>query len=241
MGQADQEVIRNRDEFFRFLDARGASSYRPATVAGADLSGVDLSGAVLADFRLEGVSLRGATLVDAQLQRIRADRVDLRDAVMDGAELSVAELHGCDLSGARFRRGRFSGRMSRVNLTGMEVSDANLSKASLEYCILNGVSGDRVQGGRLWTCCCTLKDATFRDGRFIKWGLVHSDLSETRFFDTDLRRMSIVRCHLYRTVFERCQGDGMNFEQSELDRVQGLPDGAVVHDSCSVDRPPGAR
>jgi uncharacterized protein YjbI with pentapeptide repeats len=225
---ADLPVVRSRDELFRFLETRGAESYRPAAVIGADLSGIDLSGVVLAEFRFDRVSLRGARLVETGLQRTHIDRVDLRDAVLDRAYLTGAELRECTLAGARLRQATIHASLTRVDLEGADLTGASLAKASLWYSVLDRVVADGAQAGRMWSYCCSWKGASFRAVRAIKATLVLSRLEEAVFADADLSRTRVDRCDLTNAVFERCEGREMSIYRSRLYGVRALPSGASV-------------
>jgi uncharacterized protein YjbI with pentapeptide repeats/outer membrane protein assembly factor BamB len=115
-------------------------------LAGADLQGTDISGATLT-----GVSLRGTNLEYASVSNDDLTAVDLTGALFYYTGLSGDDLHGrnfagilftdcafvgSDLSGANFR----GADLGVANLTGTNLNGANLTGAQLEDSTLSGAT-----------------------------------------------------------------------------------------------------
>lgn len=70
----------------------------------ADLTGIDLVNASLANVEMHGAILAGADLRGSVLFQAELYGADLSNAVLDGADLRGAKLHQANLAGASLRR-----------------------------------------------------------------------------------------------------------------------------------------
>ena len=131
-----------------------------------DLSGVDLHGAELPHISFYGVNLEGADLSGANLAGSYFD--ELVRVNLDGATLCSAFLSGltdCTLREADLSNARFSGTITRTDLTGAKFTRAHFSSARSEGVVfrdadLSGVSLRK----------STLSHSVF-DGANLSWGL----------------------------------------------------------------------
>jgi uncharacterized protein YjbI with pentapeptide repeats len=118
------------------LDLTNAN-FRGANLSGADLQGADLSGANLRGTNLSranliGANLTGANATGAVMSGAKLSGATLTDAILSGAAVSGATLKGANMTGAIAIGGNFSGdNMSGANLTNADFSDADLSYANL--------------------------------------------------------------------------------------------------------------
>ncbi|MEM9203751.1 MAG: pentapeptide repeat-containing protein [Actinomycetota bacterium] len=137
----------------------------------ADLPEV-LIGADLRDLDLRGVDFRGAVLDRADLRNAKLNGADLsgasmRDVNLDDAELIGARLDGADLSDANVRRAVL-GRASMVDAT---LFNADLSEASLTDADLTKAD---------------LRAATLDEARLLNTTLLDADLTHASLLDADL-------------------------------------------------------
>ncbi len=117
-------------------------------LSGANLSGVNLSGAILSGADLSGATLSGADLNDATLLKADLSGADLNDATLLKADLSFAQLSGAKLSGANLIQVTLSnanlsclnrdGNKVCTDLSGANLSGAQLFNADLSFAQLSG-------------------------------------------------------------------------------------------------------
>lgn len=125
--------------------------------AGADLRGVNLSGAVLAEedsvADLTGVNLMGGSLMGAHIPGARFDGAtlalaNLKSARLEcsrfrGADMRSIRAHGADFGGADLSGAALSGaKLVRANLRGANLSGANLDGANLDGANLHAAKWD---------------------------------------------------------------------------------------------------
>ncbi|HXA50808.1 MAG TPA: pentapeptide repeat-containing protein [Candidatus Acidoferrum sp.] len=91
-----------------------------ASLAGAELAGVDLHRILLMESDFRGANLKCAILERTILRHSNFRGSDLQDAILDGADLFRADLSGADLRGASL----VSAFLKRANLTGADLSTA---------------------------------------------------------------------------------------------------------------------
>jgi uncharacterized protein YjbI with pentapeptide repeats len=100
----------------------------------ADLSYGTFENAVISNARVSGASLYAVNLRNAQLLRTDLSRTDMRDAKLEHAVLSFANLEQTDLSSAKLGETNLTG----ARLKGTILLDADLKKADLRGAYLTG-------------------------------------------------------------------------------------------------------
>jgi uncharacterized protein YjbI with pentapeptide repeats len=210
------DLAETRAELVRRL-AHGES------LAGTDLSdlqldGFDFSGRNLAGARLDRANLRGASLARATL-----DGASLEGASLEDAALDEASLVGANLVGAR---------LSRALLRGAALTDANLTTADLRDAALDGAHGERVVLSRARLDRASLRGVRFDGADLSEAFLVQASLegasllevrateinaARTSFARTALEGASFVGAALEGASFERAFARGANFARAALD------------------------
>ena len=118
---------------------------------GANLQGFDLNGCVFNDALLKEARMEGANLSATQL-----DGADLRGARMEGANLSKARMRKANLNGAKIIEADLSeARMAGANLSEAWIEGADFSEARMEGADL---SKARMEGANL--CGARMEEAT---------------------------------------------------------------------------------
>jgi len=159
------------------------SSVRDLDFSDAKLEGEDLSG-----LRAETVILSRADLRRARLVEIHWTDCLLRDARLDGADLSRAVLRICDLSGVR--AGGISAREACIEdcsavgiiLDGADLTNARLCETDLTRASLRGAS---LRGAEL--SGASLRGADLREADLRESVLTDADLRGAQLCDADLR------------------------------------------------------
>lgn len=102
---------------------------------GKDVFTADLSQVKLNDAIFDKVDLHGVCLVNASLCRVRMRGTNLRNGVLNRADLEKADLSNADLRGVRLSGASLRG----ANLSGADMRGANLSQADLSGANLQGI------------------------------------------------------------------------------------------------------
>ena len=154
----EAQLIKKDDEKAPIISLAGADlsdiEMERADLSDADLSDANLSDANLSDANLSHADLSHADLSHADLSHADPTRItdlfkaDLSDADLSDANLSDANLSGANLSGALVYRADLTG----TDLTGVDLSFAFLDKAQ-------GVTKDQLKQQ-----AATLEGATMPDG-----------------------------------------------------------------------------
>ena len=117
----------------------------------ADLSNANLRGAVITDGDLNQANLTGAILSDASLIRAQLMGTNFKNAVIVGANFSLARLRNSNLINSDLTRSDLSGadlsdcdltnaKLERAFVSGANLSSANLTQANLYRAILTGAN-----------------------------------------------------------------------------------------------------
>jgi uncharacterized protein YjbI with pentapeptide repeats len=107
----------------------------------ADLAGADLNGANLRGAELLESNLTGANLVQTDLTNAALSDTDLTGAFLIGTDLTGANLSGANLTGVSVRLGGSQiPRAGPLNLTGADLTRANLTDADLTGADLTGAN-----------------------------------------------------------------------------------------------------
>lgn len=149
--------------------ARSRPTDLPEVLVGADLRGVDLRGADLRGLVFDRADLRNAQLNGADLTG-----ASLRDADLDDAELIGACLDEADLSNARVRRVV----LGRSSMRDVVLFDTDLTEASLTDADLTGAD---------------LRAATLDEARLLNTTLVDADLTHASVQRADLEGADLTR------------------------------------------------
>ena len=138
------------------ISRNGENSVPMVTLAGSDLSLVELNGVSLQQAGFGMANLRGADIREADLESADLRGADLSEADLTGSDLCYADLHGVvaadtvligadlsntNLSGADFRGADLSGTdLTSADLSGANLQGSNLTGAKLENSNLSGAN-----------------------------------------------------------------------------------------------------
>jgi len=131
---------------------------------------IDYHRLVLNCLQHPGANLRGASLFE----------VHLRDANLNGANLSVADMNGAELVCAQLVNGNLSGaNLDKADLTGADLRHAEILRGDLYGYEATVLTGARLTG------------ADLSDARFEGTKLDHADLSHANLLDTTLLNVAL--------------------------------------------------
>jgi uncharacterized protein YjbI with pentapeptide repeats len=151
---------------------------------------------ILDEQRYPRAELEGAIFDACSLQRI-----DLRDARLNGAVFRDCNLTGARLAGANM----FGVTFERCKLMGVDFHDgltltaATFTGCILDYTIFRGVALDKMVFRECTFVEADLSLTNLRLATFADCDLTGVDLIETEFFQTDLRGSTLGGWHLRRT------------------------------------------
>ncbi|MBQ7608730.1 MAG: pentapeptide repeat-containing protein [Desulfovibrionaceae bacterium] len=187
---------RDRESVIAWL-AQGKS------LAGCDLSRIDLANLNLSGQDLRGVDLSGGSVAHAQLVRANLSGARLIGCDCACADFTDAQLTDAVLEGALASKALFLGaNLTRAVLTGIQAQDADFSKSVLDHSVLTkGCFADatfsHVQGESVDARCAIFRDARLRFCR----------LPKAVFSDAELRGADVHDSVL----------DGADFRHAQLD------------------------
>jgi uncharacterized protein YjbI with pentapeptide repeats len=110
------------------------------SLAGCNLSGLNLTNAQLPGANLTGANLNGTSLAGANLASANLTGANLNGASVAGANLASANLTGANLNGANLTGANLAG----ANLAGANLNKANLTGANLAGANLVGANINKV-------------------------------------------------------------------------------------------------
>ncbi|HKD75711.1 MAG TPA: pentapeptide repeat-containing protein [Ktedonobacterales bacterium] len=143
----------------------------------ADLRGVDMMGANLANVALRGAKLQGATLFDAVLDDAELEGADLREANLNAARLDRAILEGADLRGAQLSPAFLNeARLKGAHLEGADLHAADLNRADCTKAHFEGAD---------------LTEVIARESVFYYASLEHVNLDHAILEKADLRGVNL--------------------------------------------------
>lgn len=132
----------------------------------ANLAGVNLSRATLANANLKDANFAGANLERANLEGAFLKGANLKGANLTGAFLEGAVLIGANLTGAHLVGTDFEGtNLMETNFTGANFKDADLTDANLKGANLAGAN---------------LTNAILEDANLADTNLTHADLHSAK-------------------------------------------------------------
>lgn len=192
-------------------------------LGGANLAGADLTGAVLGDARLVATNLTGACLVGAVLTDAAMNQCRLDGADATGADFTGAQLDGSSMTGGTFEKACFDGAsMARVNLREAKLKGAEMVRATLADAVLAGAVLDGADLTR-----AVLERADCTHASMIETALEAARCDGVRMDDAVLTGLrASERASFKRASFKRAKAgdsrwegaalDGANFALSEL-------------------------
>jgi uncharacterized protein YjbI with pentapeptide repeats len=158
--------------------------------------------------------------------------LDLREAELNGANLSELNLSGALLEGAQLQRTDLRGaNLNRANLSGANLSEAHLEEAQLQRTDLRGAD---LNGAKLWKAdlfeadlrganlsgAClfetNLMGANFSGADLGRATLNRAILSHANLHQTDLSGASLAGAFLYQTNLSAATLSGADLEHAQL-------------------------
>lgn len=193
----------------------------------AKAAGVRPEASDFACVNLGGLNLRGVDLSDCYLEQIDATNADFEGAVLLGAIMPRARLHGTRFIGADLRKANI-GRshmldadFSRANLVEATLGEAHMEKASFREADLQGViwlatefgevEFDGANLGGAMILDADLSRCRFKDGKLAEANFLRCDFTGVDFSGADLQSVSFVECRL-----EGARFDGANMENTRF-------------------------
>ena len=189
---------------------------------------LDLSGAYLSRIRMPGVDLS-----HDNLDQIDLTSADLRRGIFNGAQMRQAYLTRCNLNRASFEDSQASGAVfTRSDLSGSNLNNADLRGADLSNCDIgfSTLVGANLSGADLTEADLTMSDLT--DANLSGARLNAACLDVANLTRCDLRRTSLVRTRLDRTILEDGVVDMTLFADCDLSATLGL--GTLRHEGPSM-------
>ncbi len=202
-----------------FLTAPHDASYPSSTsfeAATSSLAGQDLSGLDLRDEEFAGANLQGTNFAGADLRRSNFHKADLRGANLAGADLSHAILEGAILSGANLQNAVLGNtilsyaRLDEADLRGaqmhgtfapfVDLTLADLSGAVLNRAVLNGALLQKAR----------MKHIVAKGSHF--WGAT--------FTEVDLSNSDFDDCLFRAALFHRSRFQDMRMQRSRFHFVE---------------------
>ncbi len=170
---------------------RQGNSFAAIDLTGADLSGMNLSGADFSGAFLESVNFGGCQLGGC----------NFRKAVLARANLASADLTAANLAEA--------------NLGGAACEHTVFDRANLEGAILRGA---KLHGARFVGAVLKRVDLT-GGAHFAQTDWSDADASDVAFVDADLKGLACRGTRLERSVFVRCNFEGVDFSAAKFARA----------------------
>ncbi|GGX16788.1 pentapeptide repeat-containing protein [Streptomyces chartreusis] len=232
-----------------------------ALLDGADLTGAKLVGTNLTDARLFTANLTGADLSQADLTRAYMSGVKLTSdptnpelftANLTGPNLSQADLTRAYRSGVNITgdldRGMARAKLVGTNLTGADLSQADLTGADLSQADLTGadLSQANLTGANLRQANLTsvnLGDAILTSAKLVGADLTDAYLANANLTGADLSQADLTRAHMSGANLNGASLPGANLFGANLGTVMGLTTEQVRYASVGAETvlPPGLR
>lgn len=223
----------------------------PLVLAGMDISELDLTGVDLRKVSLEGVGLLrrererelGSYLLSAvspfrgveirnhqdvlwirrEQRRLGLRNLNLRGAVLDGAQLACIDLSHARLEGASFR-----GKSDGTSVKNTDLRGADFGQSSLRGCVLDDAN----------LAGASLVGADLRRARLEGANLQDAELFTANLGDADLRGADATRALMYATGlvgvdFKEVKLTGADIRGSQMDARTSLRD-VVIDDTTKL-------
>ncbi|MBI3978912.1 MAG: pentapeptide repeat-containing protein [Chloroflexi bacterium] len=140
MNNSDDKAERASSDAEAILVSLAGDDLTRIDLAGANLAGVDLSRKNLSGANLRGADLTNARLGHATLTKACLAGANLRGATLRSADLSEVNLQGADVSGADLRESNLKWTdLDGANLSGADLRDARVEETDLATCNLGGI------------------------------------------------------------------------------------------------------
>lgn len=205
----------------RILDAVEASvSLARAELSDLDLRGIDFRGVDLRGAVLSGSDLRNALLDAANLSHANLEGADLRAASLKGVVLENANLSRCDCTSANFTEADLRIAMLRntvflsANLSRCDLTNANIDGTSFERCNL---SNARLSEVGYWRD--QEHDDRARPPNFTRAILNHATLRKLDLRGAMFIHANLDNASLSDVVLSECHCSGTSWGQAWLSRV----------------------
>jgi len=180
-------------------------------LTGVDLSNLDLSGIDLHDAFMEKANLHQTILRGANLNHCMLSRANLTNCCCDSAEMEEINLGEADLSGASFVDCSMNKAiLSKALLTKSQFQRADLREADLMEC-----RGDDVNMQEANLDNGQFLEASFKGANFSK-----SNLNEALFLKCKLQKANLREARLTNAIFVESNGDGAIFTHADLTNLR---------------------
>ena len=233
-----EEADRRREKVVRALENK-------QSLAGWDLTGVDLRGLSFEDVDMQGAFCEGAQLEGCSLARARLGgavlaRADLTGACLDDADLDGANLGASKLVDASLRRTSMTnGILSGAELAGCRLHEAKLenaqflqarlagavfTRAALPRAVfldldMNGVVFDGACLDKANFISCHLGSASFNGASLVGTTYLGCVIQEASFMDATMTNaVFVLECKLEGASFQRASMKGANLRAMALAR-----------------------
>ncbi|RIK86324.1 MAG: hypothetical protein DCC67_02925 [Planctomycetota bacterium] len=210
-----------------------AAALHERSLAGADLSDVDLSRGELAGVDFRGANLARTNFAHAQLSQAVLAGCTMEEAKFDSATLDQAVLAQCNGQQASFRGASLAGAdLCGADLTGAVLDGANLARASADQAVLNGASlagaalaGATLNGAvlsgasaaRADFTAASLVGAACDNATFTGAGFSKADVSDAVFASSDLSEANFDEAAAADADFTAARLDGASFRKANCE------------------------
>jgi len=215
------EIIRQGTEVWnKWMDENYEIQLKP-DLSGADLSGVDLQRAYLANVNFSRADLSAGRFYEANFSGSDLSKATLRDADLSHTDLSWANFERADLSGEKTN-------LWKVVCNGTNFSGANLSKANLNEAFIS--QGANLSGkdtnlsyadlSKAYLCGATLNQANLLEANLQNANLSDEfgavDLSDVNLSGADLYQANLTGANLTRANLHSAYLSETNFRKANL-------------------------
>lgn len=163
--------------------------------AASDFSEADLSGASADRINLKEANLEGALLAEASLRGASIEKANLAGARFVAADLTFAILSGANIEGADFQGANLHRAVLRhLPLRKARLEGANFGEAQLQKCDLEGVDLPDAQFPSANLAGAWLTGSKIPRGNFAKANLRDTGLADIHWEEADLRGADLRGC-----------------------------------------------
>ncbi len=186
------------------------------TLAGRDLSGINLS-----DMDFSGMDLR-----DTMLEGCDLSGCNFNKAKLDGAALVEAQLDHACFDGASLCKANLSKSYGeQVSFNGTCLSNSILINATLHYSCLDNITAEKMMATDADFTGCSFQHAVVEEAHLINANLTasqwtHANVTACLLLEATLTESSWENAHLSRCMLVDTQSRKVSFAQAELDKVQ---------------------
>ncbi len=225
LGKASLNAVRAEKTPFDAADLTQVQAPRAqffdSTFTGATLPQGDFAGARWQGCDLSGVNLQDAHLAKAQLHACTLDNADLSRSALPASSWSQVTGRAVNLSDANLQNWRID---QGCRLPALNLNNANLTKASLQYAGLENAS---LRGANLTKALFSRCDLSHADGYhanaasadFTGSNLSHSSWLGANFFEARLRKVSLSNADLRGSNLHGLNSEGAHGNAVRLDNA----------------------